>query len=365
MNILHIVEDYSLESGGLRTVIKDLNYYLNQNDCFSYIISSKKEKEDDIFLVETNNPWLFSLSWEKKIISLISKLNIDVIHIHGVWMFPQYLVAKYCVKKNIPFILSSHGMYEPWLWKKGTIKKKLYFLFLTKNLFSKATFIHAITPQEKLNLKKLFKVQNVFEIPNLIDGSINVTSNKKDEKDEKEKYILYLGRLDEKKGINILLQAFSNLNSDNYKLKIAGKINEYYPFLKKLAEELNIEERIEFLGLVKGDEKIKLIKNAISLVAPSFSEVVGMVNLEAAILKTVVITSRQTGINPKWNENGGLLINPNVIEVTTALEKVLSWSDNERIINGEKLYKFVKLNYSWSNRFQDWMKIYMTCKTVL
>ena len=132
-----------------------------------------------------------------------------------------------------------------------------------------------------------------------------------------------------------------------------------------MAEELNIEERIEFLGLVKGDEKIKLIKNAISLVAPSFSEVVGMVNLEAAILKTVVITSRQTGINPKWNENGGLLINPNVIEVTTALEKVLSWSDNERIINGEKLYKFVKLNYSWSNRFQDWMKIYMTCKTVL
>ena len=98
MNILHIVEDYSLESGGLRTVIKDLNYYLNQNDCFSYIISSKKEKEDDIFLVETNNPWLFSLGWEKKIISLISKLNIDVIHIHGVWMFPQYLVAKYCVK---------------------------------------------------------------------------------------------------------------------------------------------------------------------------------------------------------------------------------------------------------------------------
>ena len=57
MKILHIVEDFSLESGGLRTVINNLNTYLNQTEHSSYILSSKKEEIDSIFVQETNMPW--------------------------------------------------------------------------------------------------------------------------------------------------------------------------------------------------------------------------------------------------------------------------------------------------------------------
>lgn len=361
MKILHVVEDFSLESGGLRTVIKDLNYYLNKENFTSYILSAKEELGDNIFIVNTNNsPWLYSKEWEVKLNSLKEKYNFDVVHIHGVWMYPQYIASKFCIKNDIPFIVSIHGMYEPWLWEKGKLKKKLYFNLLTKKVFSRAKLLHAITPLEKTNLQSLFKNNNVIEIPNLIE---EISCEEKEQFKIKDdvNYILYLGRLDEKKGIDLLLKSFSKLNNSDFKIVIAGKLNDYQKSLKLLINSLKLEGKVEFLGMVKGKEKIDLIKNAFVLVAPSYSEVIGMVNLEAGILKTPVITTFQTGLKMDWNSNGGRLINPNVNELSDVLKEVLSWSISQRNKNGEKLYNFVVKNYSWSLRFKDWKKLYKKC----
>ena len=360
MKILHIVEDYSLESGGLRTVIKDLNYYLNKENFSSHILSAKEELGDNIFTVNTNRPWLYSKEWEIKLNSLKENYSFDLVHIHGVWMYPQYIAAKFCVKNNIPFILSIHGMYEPWLWKKGKLKKKVYFNFLTKKVFSRAKFIHAITPLEKENLQSLFTKNSVIEIPNLIE-EISTEEKKQSKTKDNVNYILYLGRLDEKKGIDLLLKSFSKISNSNFKIFIAGKLNDYQKSLELLVLSLKLKDKVEFLGMVKGKEKINLIKNAFVLVAPSHSEVIGMVNLEGAILKTPVISTFQTGLKVDWNSNGGKLINPNVNELTDVLKEVLSWSISQRNKNGEKLYNFVLKNYSWSLRIKDWKELYKNC----
>lgn len=357
MKILHIVEDFSLESGGLRTVIKDLNYYLNKAGFSSYILSSREENGDNIFTVETTKPWLYSKEWKAKIKSLQEKYEFDVFHIHGVWMYPQYISTKFCVRNKLPFIVSAHGMYEPWLWKNGTLKKNIYFNLLAKTTFKKANFLHAITPQEKGNLSKLFNKKEIVEIPNLIQKREH-----SDVYNNKEKYILYLGRLDEKKGIDILLKAFAELETFNFTIKIAGQINNYKIELDGLVEKLQLKAKVSFLGMVSGEKKEELIKNAFVLVAPSYSEVIGMVNLEAAILKTPVITTHQTGLNPLWNENGGKLINPNITELKNTLNEVLNWSEKERNENGNKLYNFACENYSWTKKLQCWIDLYTSCK---
>ena len=354
MKILHIVEDYSIESGGLRTVINNLNKHLIANNVISYILSSKKENEDEVFIIKTKKPWLYSSKWKEKISNLHNEFRFDVMHIHGVWMFPQYLAAKYCINNNIPFILSTHGMYEPWLWKKGTFKKKFYFNFLAKSVFNKAKFLHAITPQEEENLKKLFKHNKVVEIPNLIDNHFQ----KKESLMHDKRYILFLGRLDKKKGIDLLLKSFANININDISLKIAGKVNDYKKDLDELINTLKIKHKVEFIGLISGQKKIEIIRNAFVLVAPSYSEVVGMVNLEAGILSTPVITTFQTGIKEEWNENGGFLINPNVSELTNALSTVLNWNDEQRLVNGSKLRSFVIENYSWQLKIKDWLNLY-------
>jgi len=356
MRILHIVEDFSLASGGLRTVVSDLHKNLFEKAHQSYILSSKKEIEDDIFLVETDSPWLYSKKWIKKLKLLKQQNLFDIIHIHGVWLYPQYIAAKFCVKNNIPFLLSVHGMYEPWLWTKGTLKKHFYFNFFAKKYFSKANAIHSITMDEKINLKELFPNTKLIEIPNLIEipkSEEHLSIN------EDGKYFLYLGRLDEKKGIDLLIKSFS-LFKEKFILIIAGSYNDYKRKLESIVKSLDLNDKVQFRGFVKGNEKIELIKNSWILVAPSYSEVVGMVNLEAGSLKTPVITTFQTGIKKEWNENGGMLINPELKELETAMSKAASWTLKERNENGNKLHKFVLENYSWSNKMDTWIQIYET-----
>jgi glycosyltransferase involved in cell wall biosynthesis len=356
MRILHIVEDFSFSGGGIRTVVKNLSEELKKNSYNSYIITSKKEKEDNVYLVESSDkPWLYSKDWKNKIQTISNQKHIDCIHIHGTWMYPQFIAAKYSSENNIPFILSPHGMYEPWLWEKGTLKKKLYFKYLTKRYFEKASIIHAITVEEKKNLKKIFPKTQLNEIPNLIKSDNNHLETSLN----KENYLLYLGRLDEVKGLNILIKSFIKIDPKNIKLKIAGSFNAYKLVLDKIIKESNFDSnKIEFLGFVKNDAKEQLVKNAIAVVAPSYSEVIGMVNLEAAILKTPVITTYQTGLKKEWNKNGGVLINPNFKELNVAIKKVLNWSKEKRNQEGEKLYNFVLKNYTWKNRIKDWLKLY-------
>jgi glycosyltransferase involved in cell wall biosynthesis len=110
--------------------------------------------------------------------------------------------------------------------------------------------------------------------------------------------------------------------------------------------------------MISGTKKEELYKNAFLFVSPSRAEAIGIVNLEAARHKTPVITSFNTGLDKGWASNGGMLINPNEDELTKALNKALDWSDEVRNRNGQKLYNFVKKNYSWEERITDLAKLY-------
>lgn len=362
MNILHVIEDYSAKSGGLRTVLSDLNSRLNTQDGVnSFVISSQKEDQDNIFLVSNSerNPWQYSRNWKVEIEALIKNKNVNIIHIHGVWMYPQFIAAKIALSNKIPFILSPHGMFEPWLWTKGRFKKTVYFNLIVRRLFTKASIIHSITDDENLNLKLLFQHTRLLSIPNLIEFE-NIKAWKRTVTTD---YILYLGRLDEKKGIDMLIRSFAKLKiNKKVHLKIAGGFNNYKLKLDQLINSLGIQKKVQFLGMVTGDEKKRLYKESLVFVAPSHSEVVGMVNLEAASMATPVITTFQTGLKRSWTSNGGILINPNEKELITALKKVLSWSKSQRDENGKKLYDFVKKEYSWELKLNDWLKLYSSVK---
>lgn len=358
MKINHIAEDFSISSGGIRTVVKALNSKLEKSGIDSEVVSTNAEKNDSIILFEPKNnyvkKWRYNSDLKQFLKKQINTNNIQ--HIHGVWMYPQYISLKLGFEHNLRTVFTPHGMLEPWLWKQGFTKKKLYFDFLLKKKIDEISVIHAITPNEKENLHKLLpKAKNIEVIPNLISLK-NVPVIKKEEVDKK--YILFLGRIHPKKGIDLLIKAFSKLKNHNFTLKIAGNENNYQKELIKLVISLGIQNKVEFCGLITGEEKHKLYKNAFAFVAPSYSEVIGMVNLEAALMKTPVISTYQTGLLPDWNKYGGILINPNIDELIFALSKVVNWSDKERDERGKLIYSFVEKNYCWENRLNSWLDLY-------
>lgn len=355
--IYHITEDMSFNSGGVRTVLVNLDTYLNNtSDLNSTILSNFKEPNDPYIDFNPSSRlkmWNYSVEYKNYISSQIS--NLDVLHLHGVFMHPQFTASKQAEKHNVPYIVSPHGMLEPWHLKDKQLKKGIYLKLFLEKILSNSSMLHAITPLEKDNLFKLTKHKNIFEIPNFINYSKipnHLTYN------PNEEYILYLGRIHPKKGLDILLESMTKIENKKIKLKIVGEENLYSNELRTKCNNLLINNRVEFVGSVFGDEKYALYANAKAFVAPSFSEAIGMVNLEAAICKTPVITTFNTGINPDWNINGGLMINPKVDELTNAINLALSWNETERFERGGLLSEYVINNYSWEKKGYLWADIY-------
>lgn len=358
MKIYHFVENISLERGGVRTVVANLDNYLNESHPNCSVVLTNAKEESDPYLEFTSTKfkvWAYSKELKEYAESL--PINNTVFHLQGVFMHCHYLASKVAQKNNIPYIVTCHGMIEPVYLKEKRVKKKIYMdLFLNK-ILSKSTILHAITPHEKNNLFKLSGHKNIIEIPNFIHhSSLPKDLTFKPEED----YLLFLSRLHPQKGLDLLLNAMTKINDKKIKLKIVGTQNEYSDELQNKLKNSNIENRIEFVGSVYGDEKYKIYANAKAFVVPSYSEAIGMVNLEAAACKTPVITTFNTGINPEWNSNGGLMINPKIEELIEAINQATSWSAQEREERGNRLSNFVVNNYSWEKKGYLWDELYAT-----
>lgn len=351
-NIYHIAENVSYKSGGVRSILLLLNNYLNNNGLHSNIITNLKEETDNFILFESNKPWFY----QKEIKSYLEKLDNDsLFHLHGTYAYSQFISSEVALKKSIPYILSPHGMLEPRVLDKNSLKKKVYLKIILNKIIKNANYLHCITPIEKDNLFKLTNHKNIVEIPNLIDfNSIpnNLEFNPFDD------YFLFIGRPDKIKGLELLINSFALLENNSTKLKIVGPETDYTLFLKQLVNNLGLQNKVEFLGAIFNEEKYKLIANARTVVVPSYSEVIGMVNLEASACKTPVITTHQTGLSKEFANNGGVLLNPNLNELKAALQNSLSWNKNERVDRGNLLQKFIFENYSWEKKGYLWSELY-------
>jgi glycosyltransferase involved in cell wall biosynthesis len=284
----------------------------------------------------------------------------SVFHLHGVWSAPQYFAAMSACDHGVPFIVSPHGMLEPWLWDdqgwKIRIKKRLYWAVTGYPALSKASVIHAITPLEQKHLSGIFPRKRIEIIPNAID----IPEFGRGLADERGKRILYLGRIEPKKGADILLRAFAAARiSRDWTLDIAGPVwsEGYWRQLQEIVRQFDLDHRVRFLGPVFGEEKQKLIDRAWIMAVPSHSEVVGLVNLEAAVNSLPTITTHQTGLYD-WESGGGILINPRDDELRRALEDVCSWSVTERRDRGLAGRRLVARRYSWQAVLPIWLSLY-------
>lgn len=355
--IYHLAENVSFESGGVRTVLTNLDNFLNANETGSSTIITNKKEVGDLYLEyppKKNMPWNYCPELKEYLKTLGT--DNSVFHLHGVFMYTQYIGSRIALEKQIPYVISPHGMLEPWHLKDKSFKKRIYLELFLKNILSKSKILHAITPLEKENLFALTKHKYIYEIPNFIHFS-DIPNDLTYSPDEEE-YMLFLGRLHPKKGLDILIESMTKIENKKIQLKIVGSENEYSTALKVKCKELGIDHRVAFLGGVFNTEKNKLFANAKVFIAPSYSEAIGMVNLEAAACKTPVITTYNTGINPAWNQNGGIMIQPTAEELTKSINTALSWNDIERNERGRNLAQYVLNHYSWETNGKSWVELY-------
>lgn len=373
MNILLISSDHSKNNYGVTSVVSQLVDQLSASE-ESYKVfllttgSNSVPQKSKVQVVELpvsklGSFWRWSPQLVKKVDTLIEKENIDLIHIHAIWHAVQWAGLIVARKKKIPVVISVHGMLEKWFWNGDNylkqLKKKVYISSVLRPALSSRTCFHAITPEEEVNIKHFFPKNLTKIIPNAIH--FPKTNEFQSNPIIPEYKIVFLGRLHPIKGVDILLHAFGSISQeyDNWHLEIVGPSEDeiYAQHLKNLVSDYRLNGKVDFLGYVAGEAKRKLLERAWVVVAPSYSEVVGMVNLEAALHRTPSITTYETGLL-SWEESGGLLIHPEVDPLTQALKKIMQWDIETRISKGEQAHKFVKENFSWEKVLPMWRNFY-------
>lgn len=352
MNILFITIAYypAIRFGGPINSIKNLCYGLTRigNSCTVCATDSDGYQNIDVPLNQPvkreeatvyyfHSPCLiyYGLSPAMKNWLKYNIKNFDIVHINGIWNFPQQYAAYLCRKFNIPYIISPRGSADIRLVKKHLFILKFIYVYIYDIMnFKYASAFHYTTEKEKqYSILKKIKVPS-FVVPNsvkLLDLPLFDTYDKIPQPISKiidSKYILFVGRLNWKKQIDILIKAFSEIkrNHPDLNLVITGPDEGNFSIkLKALAEKLNVTTYVIFTGEVTGYLLYLLYRNSILFVTPSLAENFGHTVIEAITAGVPVVSSNNVDVTtfPEIKKVVKLC-NPDVKNLKDAIEDVLN-----------------------------------------
>lgn len=213
----------------------------------------------------------------------------DIVHIHSWWNLVAMLSALLCMLRGKRFVLSPRGMLSP--YTLGSVSKRIFHRWLGRWVVRYGV-LHATTEQEAEECLqivpgwKYFVAPNIIPLPKFPPPSTLHTPHFT---------LLFLSRIDPKKGLELLLQA---LAQTPYHLRIAGSGDPaYIASLKALAERLGIADRLEWLGWVEGEAKFRLLAEADLFVLSSYNENFANVVIESLAVGTPVLLSGQVGLS--------------------------------------------------------------------
>jgi glycosyltransferase involved in cell wall biosynthesis len=253
----------------------------------------------------------------------------DLIHIHTVFAYASTAAALIARAKAVPYIVRPLGVLNRWGFEnRKPFLKRLSFAAIDKRILLHAAAVQYTSEQEKAEAERLCAVANAVVVPNPIRISGDLARPANTKGSVSQPVILFMSRLDEKKGLDLLIQAFGRVKRrfPESILVVAGSGEA--PFeksLRLLAERELVAGAIEWAGFVSGVAKRDLLARARVFVLPSYSENFGVAVVEAMAAGLPVVISDQTGIHPVITQSGaGLVTACSVPALSDAMIAVLA-----------------------------------------
>ncbi|MFC1948658.1 glycosyltransferase [Chloroflexota bacterium] len=292
--------------------------------------------------------------------------TFDVIHIHNYRLMIIPAIYYYAQKYDIPYVIQAHGNLLADTPKK--ILKQIYDYSCGYKILKGASKVIALTASEAEQYKRMGARENRIEvIPNGIDLDEfqNLPPRGEFRKHyglgNDEKTILFLGRLHQIKGIDILVKAFSGLPASfgNIRLVIAGPDDGYLPALQRLIKEFNIEDKVFFTGPLYESEKLEAYVDADMFVLPSIYETFPLVILEACACGLPVVVTDRCGIANMIDGQIGLVVPYDEKLLSRAIVRMLD-DDKMRREFGERGKLLVLQQLNWSMISERVERVYQT-----
>lgn len=259
----------------------------------------------------------------------------DIVVIAGLWQYPTWISAKVCREIGKPYIVSPHGMLDPWPMEQKTWKKNMYIRCFEKQTLQGAAALHAMAAGEATHCIKWNP--SVFVVPGAVSKDVcgrlvdRNTLRTRYPALENRKYVLFLGRLHPKKQPEVAILAFYKAfqRDSGIMLMMAGPCElEYRHYLQGLVDKLGIGSRVFFSGLINGEAVKEAYRSASVFVLPSLHENFGFAVVEAMAQECPVIVSDRIDVASFIvSAAAGLVIAPDVDSLAQALATILQNPD--------------------------------------
>lgn len=377
MRILHIISGFAEKYGGIAQVVYNLSSTQASFGHKVTIAASTRQGEENEVLRPNGVKLVISLQdkvnmlWNSHSFKLYNDAkdlvgNSDIVHVHGIWNHSSFVGSRVSYILNKPYIITPHGSLAPWCLAQKRIKKKIYMAIVQKKQLLRANLIHAISDAEANDIRDILGETKIRTVPNGVSVDTNIKINEVLDFWNSypclrgKRYVLFLGRLHPKKGVDILIKSFARLIEDfnDLVLVVAGPDEiGWRSKLEQLTRKLGITKSVVFTGLVTGAYKKCILKNAEIVVLPSHSEVLSIVALEAMAFSKPLIISEGCGFPEVAEKGAGIIVKPRVEEIGDAMRSVLGKTEKLKQM-GKRGRELIEEKYSWQKIASQMNEIY-------
>jgi glycosyltransferase involved in cell wall biosynthesis len=297
LKIAQVCPRYSPDIGGVETHVKEISERLAKKGHMVEVVTTDPSgklpatetingvKVTRFKCIAPGNAYFFT----PKIYSYLKSREYDIIHGHSYHALPSLFAA--LAKNDSKFMFTPHYHRSGHTFFRNLLHKP--YRLLGKMIFSKADCVICVSEYEKGLITEDFNVSDKIEkIPNGVN--LAEFENLKPQKDESgKKTLLYVGRLEEYKGVQHIIQALPQL--PDFKLQIVGK-GPYEEELIKIANQIGVSERIEWLKGISRDELLQCYASADVFLMLSKHEAYGITVAEALAAGTPCIVAKGSAL---------------------------------------------------------------------
>lgn len=383
MKILMVIPYLAPSYGGTAKVVEELAENLGTLDDIQLdVIATNADNGNTLsvrtfqWISETNYRVQYFPTWHRRdlivSLSLIQWLiqhmrEYDLVHTHTVFAPLISLTHGLCRLWRVPYIVTPHGMLEPWALSYKSKKKRLYYDKVEKAALKNASAIQAVASPEADNIKKLGFHHSIL-VPNGLPQAQYIRLPSPDIFHQKfphtcgKRLILFLGRIDPKKGLDLLAPAFAQVYATfpETHLILAGPDSiGFTPKVKSYFAQSNCLDAVTFTGMLTGQLKYAALAAASLYVAPSYSEGFSMSVLEGMAAGLPCIITENCNFPEAKVAEAAYVVPANSQAIGAALLAALQNPEQSKQI-GTNARQLILQNYTWEQAAQKLAKSYAT-----
>lgn len=291
--------------------------------------------------------------------------RVDVLHLHGVWDPIVKAAAAAARAMSRPYALTPHGMLDPWSLQQSATKKRIALLLGYRKMLARACFLHALNSDEQKLIEPLGLPCPVEVIPNGVFPEeiepmpVRGTFHAGRPCLQRAPYVLFLGRLHYKKGLDYLAEAFAQLTrkDPHVRLVVAGPDGGDRERFEQRVRSLAIAERVHVVGPLYGPEKLAALVDAECLCLPSRQEGFSLAVTEALACGVPPIISESCHFPEVAEAGAGEVVPLEAGAIAAALSRVLS-DPQRRERMGAAGQKLVASRYTWPRVAEQTLEAY-------